>query len=368
MYISENINEFDKIQNIYRNFPTSRLIDISNYITKKYFQSKIYIRGLIEFSNICFNDCKYCGIRLSNRSVNRYELSNEKILSIIEDGYRNGIRTFVLQSGERSYLNSDYNIKKKSSNTPANLKTISLKFIEKVDKLLIEIRRRYSDEVAITLSCGVYERKTYQDWFNLGANRYLLRFETSSGDLYEDLCPGKSFSRRIQALQDLSDIGYEVGSGFLIGLPGETEEITINNLLLCKMLRLDMVGIGPFLAHPETPLAKFPSVDIEQVLKITSLLRILLPESNIPATTATGTLDKLGWEKALSSGANVLMINISPAEMKKEYLLYPGKICIYEDGFKYLSDLKVKLEKIGKQLCFERGDSLTSKRKIGINR
>ncbi|HPC38703.1 MAG TPA: [FeFe] hydrogenase H-cluster radical SAM maturase HydE [Exilispira sp.] len=328
-----NLNK-DYLINWYLSKNTEELIKLADDICRKTYQNKVYLRGLIEFSNICSCDCLYCGIRKSNKNINRYILSNEQIENIISIGIQKGLKTFVLQSGE-------------------NESTIP----DKISSLLHNIRKKYDEEIAITLSCGVYPKEVYKQWKKDGANRYLLRFETSNEKLFEKLCPSKSFSKRIKALEDLKSTGYEVGSGFMVGLPGETIETRIENILFCKEFDFDMVGIGPFLPNKNTPLKDEKPLDIDETIRLTAMLRIFLPFANIPATTAAGTLDPLGREKMLMAGANVLMPNITPTENKKDYLLYPNKICLDEDGIKCLSCLEKRVNSIGKILSFEKGNS-----------
>ncbi len=318
----------------YLNQSTEDLVELGNFICQKIYGNNVFIRGLIEFSNTCSCDCLYCGLRKSNKNVKRYILSNDEIEKIIIKGLSKGFKTFVLQSGENeSYIP------------------------DKISQLLINLRKKIKTDFAITLSCGVYPKQVYKEWKKLGANRYLLRFETSDEDLYSKLCPTKSLKNRLKALEDLKNLGYEVGSGFMVGLPDERLETRLNNLLVCKELELDMIGIGPFIPNSNTPLKDEKTLDIEETIRMAALLRILLPYSNIPATTAAGTLDPLGREKMLAAGANVLMPNITPKENKKEYLLYDNKICIDEDGFQCLGCLDNRVKSIGKQISLEKGNS-----------
>ncbi len=265
-------------------------------------------------------------------------MSNEEIIDTIKKGINIGFKTFVLQSGEDN------------SNLP-----------DKMIDLLKNIRKNISDDIAITLSCGVYPFEVFKEWKKAGATRYLLRFETSDEYLFSKLCPGKSLKDRLTSLENLKTLDYETGSGFMVGLPGETIETRIKNILLSKKLNLDMVGIGPFIPHPDTPLKYVEKLQIEESIRLTALLRIFLPYSNIPATTAAGTIDPLGRERMLMAGANVLMPNITPKIFKKDYLLYPNKICIDEDGWQCISCLNKRVESIGKKISWERGDSLNLK-------
>ncbi|MFN3410817.1 MAG: [FeFe] hydrogenase H-cluster radical SAM maturase HydE [Exilispira sp.] len=329
----------ENLFNWYFNQKTEDLIKYSNYLCEKLYGKIVYLRGLIEFSNICQRDCLYCGIRKSNKNVNRYILTNEQIKNIILDGLSRGFKTFVLQSGENDKI-----------------------IPEKISNLLFEIKnikKSHMDDFAITLSCGVYQKEVYKSWKKYGANRYLLRFETSDEKIFKNLCPGRTLDERLKALDDLKILGYEVGSGFMVGLPGENHRTRINNILLCHHFQFDMVGIGPFIPHSQTPLKDEKPLLIEESIRLTALLRIILPFSNIPATTAAGTLDPFGREKMLCSGANVLMPNITPKERKKDYLLYDGKICINEEGYQCIGCLESRLEKINKNISLDKGDSLS---------
>ncbi|URA09550.1 [FeFe] hydrogenase H-cluster radical SAM maturase HydE [Thermospira aquatica] len=317
--------------------PTETLTKMADEVCRKTYGNKVYLRGLIEFSNECFCDCLYCGIRRSNAKITRYSLTDEEIIETVKRGLQRGFHTFVLQSGENR----------------ADLP-------ERMTKLLFTLRKIAKEDVAFTLSCGVYPREVYREWKKAGAHRYLLRFETSDPRLYASLCPGKTLDRRLQALEDLRQEGYAVGSGFMVGLPGEDARTRFENVLLCRDLRLEMVGIGPFIPHPDTPLGKegHKSLPIEFTVRTTALLRLFLPWANIPATTAAGSLHPRGREMMLEAGANVLMPNITPVEKKKHYLLYANKICLDEDGWECLSCLSLRVASVGKTISFERGESV----------
>ena len=327
------------IIDFYKNNDINQLSYRANNICEQNYGNKIFIRGLLEFSNYCNCDCLYCGIRKSNINVKRYRLTVNEILQIVEKGYSNGIKTFVLQSGEDYYYT-----------------TLIL------THLVAQIKKITNNSAAITLSCGIKSKDEYRQLKKAGTDRYLLRFETSDPDLHHYLRDGISLKRRLVAIDDLKECGYEVGSGYMVGLPDETEDIRINNAILCKKLELDMIGIGPFIPHHGTPLKNNKQHPIELVIKATALIRMLLPEANIPATTAAGSLDHMGREKVLSAGANVLMPNITPENFKKYYLLYPGKICLNESGFECITCLEKKVATIGKTISLERGDSNSKKR------
>jgi biotin synthase len=321
-------------RDLYFSEKTENLAKMANEVCEKTYGKKVFLRGLIEFSNYCKNNCLYCGIRRDNKKVVRYSLSEGEIFSIVKNGIAAGLKTFVLQSGE----------------TPV----YSVKRICK----LVEGIKNIAPDIAITLSCGYFEKDELFMLKNAGTDRYLLRFEVADENLYSYLKNGESLSKRVAMLYNLKELGFETGSGFMVGLPDETDEIMLKNLKLCKDLDLDMVGIGPFIPHPDTPLKNSRLFPIERTVKAVAILRLLLPYSNIPATTASGTIDPLGREKMLAAGANVLMPNITPENVKEHYLLYPNKICINESGFSCLSCLELRVKSVGKYISYERGDSL----------
>jgi biotin synthase len=318
----------------YKSADTESLMARARELCLERHGSGILLRGLIEYSNLCFCDCLYCGIRASNSGVRRYRLDPEEMLAIAVSGYRAGLRSFVLQGGE------------------------DRAFAESALPRAVEMIRRDCPDAAITLSAGILPRESYARLRRSGADRYLLRFETSDPELHRKLRAGVSLGRRLEALGDLSSLGYQLGSGYMVGLPGESEETRIANALLCRDLELDMVGIGPFIPHPDTPLAGSPQSPIELTLRATSLVRLLLPDAHMPATTAAGSLDPTGREKMIEAGANVLMPNITPPEAKRNYLLYPGKICLEEEGEKCIGCLGLRMRSVGRELSFERGDAV----------
>lgn len=327
----------DEAIDLYKN-NRELLFKKSREICNSIYSNKVFLRGLIEISNVCYCDCLYCGIRKSNTEIERYKLNLKEIIEIVKKGYKQGLKTFVLQSGEFAYS------------------------VKELCEIVESIKKVTNNEVAITLSCGLMSKKQYQDLKYAGCDRYLMRFETSNEKLYS-LFRNDSLKKRIDGLVNLKELGFEVGSGFMVGLPDETEEIRIKNALLSYELGLDMIGIGPFIPHKDTPLGNSIQQPIDLTIKMTALLRILLPYSNIPATTAAGTLSKDGREKMLWAGANVLMPNITPQNYKKFYLLYPDKICIDESGFACINCLKARVATIGKEISFERGDSYSYKYK-----
>ncbi|AHF05990.1 biotin synthase [Desulfitobacterium metallireducens DSM 15288] len=299
---------------------------------------EVYLRGLIEFSNVCNRNCSYCGIRRSNKEVERYRLTEEEILACCDEGYQLGYRTFVLQSGEDSYYDDS-----------------------RLVSLIHGIKESYP-EVAVTLSIGERSYESYKHLFQAGADRYLLRHETASETLYQQLHPGMSFQKRRQCLQYLKEIGYQIGAGFMVGLPGQENEDLVKDLIYLQELQPQMVGIGPFLPHPKTPLGGFLSGTVEKTLVLIALTRLLLPESLIPATTALGTLDPRGREKALRAGANVVMPNLSPTEIRGKYELYPNKICTGDEAAECRLCIEHRIEDSGFQVNMGRGDHLEWRR------
>lgn len=324
-----------EVVNFYRTASRDDIIKRANAVCRHFHGDKVFVRGLIEFSNYCVMDCLYCGIRRENENVNRYRLSEEQLLELARQGVREGVKTFVLQGGEDPHFT-----------------------VDKLCRILDGMKEITGDSTAVTLSIGIRSKEDYRRLKAAGADRYLMRFETSDEKLHNYLRGGVTLARRLRALEDLREVGFEVGSGYMVGLPGETEETRINNALLCHKMNFHMVGIGPFIPHPDTPLGKAPQEPIELAIRATALVRMLLPLANMPATTAAGSLDKLGREKMLGAGANVLMPNITPEDFKKDYLLYPGKICLDESGFTCIGCLDARTGLVNKSLSFERGNSL----------
>ncbi len=314
--------------------PLPELIARARACTDQWQGKKVFLRGLIEVSNYCVQNCLYCGIRRDNQNVVRYRMEEEQILSLIREGFQRGFRTFVLQGGEDPQF------------PPIRLARLC--------KKIYSLTR---GEAAITLSFGILPRSGYRLISLEGATRYLLRFETSDPVLHKWLRNGIPLSRRLKALEDIRWAGLEVGSGFMVGLPGETEETRIGNVLLAKELDIDMGGVGPFIPHPDTPLGSSPQVNLEPAIRSTALLRLALPGCNIPATTAAGSLEPRGRERMLEAGANVLMPNLTPQPFKKAYALYPGKICVEESGFECISCLSRRVAELGLELSWEQGDA-----------
>ena len=301
--------------------------------TKKHYSNEIYIRGLIEISNFCKNDCYYCGIRKSNKSCNRYRLTKDEILECCKEGYGLGFRTFVLQGGEDSYY------------TDSTL-----------CEIIREIKADYPD-CAVTLSLGERSKESYQALFDAGADRYLLRHETAVKDHYEKLHPTNlSFEGRMQCLQNLKKIGYQVGCGFMVGSPYQTAEYLAKDLKFIEEFSPHMCGIGPFISHKDTPFKDENSGSAELTVFLLSLIRLIKPTILLPATTALGTLDEKGREKGVLAGANVVMPNLSPVSVRKKYMLYDNKISTGQESAQCVEDLKKRMKEIGYKVVAARGD------------
>ena len=308
------------------------LFDQAHEVRSAQYGNAVFVRGLIELTNFCRKDCAYCGIRRSNRNADRYRLSPETILEACTEGYRLGFRTFVLQGGEDPYLNE-----------------------ERIVEIVGTLRARFPD-CAITLSIGEWPRSSYEKFFRAGADRYLLRHETASEPLYRSIHPDSGFHERRRCLRDLKEIGFQTGAGFMVGIPGQTTADFVQDLLFLKELQPHMVGIGPFIPHKDTPLAGNPAGTVEKTLILLALVRLMLPEVLLPATTALGTIDPFGREKAYRAGANVLMPNLTPPAEKSKYLLYEGKASVDDPPAKCLDALKQKTEAAGFVLDMQVGD------------
>lgn len=309
------------------------LFEKARAVREEHYGKDVYLRGLIEISNYCKNDCLYCGIRKSNKCASRYRLTDEDILSCCEKGHALGYRTFVLQSGEDE------------NDTD-----------ERITSLVSQIRKKYPD-CAITLSIGEKSRESYQKYYDAGANRYLLRHETATKAHYDRLHPHNlSHENRIRCLYDLKDIGFQTGCGFMVGSPYQTTEHLAEDLLFLHKLQPDMVGIGPFIAHKDTPFKNEPSGTLELTLFMLGLTRLLLPSVLLPATTALGSIAENGREQGILAGANVVMPNLSPENVREKYMLYDGKLHTGAEAAECLEALKESMEKIGYRVAMVRGD------------
>lgn len=302
---------------------------------KEHYGKDVYLRGLIEFTNYCKNNCYYCGLRCENSRVTRYRLTEEEILSCCRQGYALGLRTFVLQGGEDPHF------------TP-----------EKIANLVREIKQEFPD-CAVTLSVGEHSRETYKLWREAGADRYLLRHETADADHYCLLHPETmSLAHRKQCLCDLKDLGYQVGAGMMVGSPHQTLEHLAEDLNFLQELRPHMVGIGPFIPQKDTPFGGKAAGSVDMTLYLLSILRLLLPQTLLPATTALGSLQEDGREQGILAGANVCMPNLSPASLREHYAIYDHKLSVGAESAEAIQSLKERLSAIDRQAVCHRGDSL----------
>lgn len=300
---------------------------------RQYYGDKVYVRGLIEFTNYCKNNCYYCGIRAGNSCAERYRLTQEEILSCCAEGYKLGFRTFVLQGGEDPYYTDD-----------------------KICTLVSAIRKQHPD-CAITLSIGEKSRTSYAAYFDAGANRYLLRHETADEAHYAKLHPtSMSLANRKRCLFDLKEIGYQVGSGFMVGSPYQTPENLLSDLRFLQQLAPDMIGIGPYITHEHTPFKDMPNGRLEETLRLLSILRLLFPYALLPATTALGTIAPNGRELGLQAGGNVVMPNLSPVAVRKKYELYANKICTGEEAAQCRGCLEARVRMAGYNIVTDIGD------------
>jgi biotin synthase len=322
-----------------------QLFEKAAQVKEKHVQNKVYFRGLIEFSNRCRKNCLYCGIRRDNARVKRYSLTEEEILEAARFAYENRYGSIVLQSGERGGDG----------------------FTKRIENLLKRIRLLSNGCLRVTLSCGEQSFETYRRWFEAGASRYLLRIESSNPELYKKLHPGDGHHRyenRRKCLDDLKKAGYQVGTGVMIGLPFQTLEDLANDLLFMKQFDIDMVGMGPYIEHPQTPLYEFrdrigsKEVRFQLALKMIAVLRLMMKDINIAAATALQAIDPMGREKGLKAGANVLMPNITPVKYREDYKLYENKPCTDENAESSKSALEKRIVSAGFTIAYDEwGDS-----------
>lgn len=324
----------------FRQLITTMTADDEEYLYKnarevreEYYGKDVYVRGLIEFTNYCRQDCLYCGIRASNRECERYRLTKEQILECADTGYGLGFRTFVLQGGEDMTFSDD-------------------------DMCgIIEALKSKYPECAVTLSVGERERESYERYFKAGADRFLLRHESISPEHYSRLhTDSQNIGIRVRCLRDLKDIGFQTGCGIMIGSPYQTVEHIINDLLFMKEFQPHMVGMGPFIPHAQTPFRDEPAGSLEDTLHLLGIVRLMLPYVLLPATTALGTIVPTGRELGLLAGANVVMPNLSPLDVRKKYLLYDGKISTGSEAAECVDDLRKRVESVGYELVTARGD------------
>lgn len=311
---------------------------LSSYAVKirqRYYSNNIFIRGLIEISNICKNDCLYCGIRKGNKSCERYRLTEEEILECCEAGWNLGFRTFVMQGGEDPYYTD-----------------------EMLCGIIQKIKDKYPD-CAVTLSMGERSRESYQVLYLAGADRYLLRHETADEEHYQKLHPKEmSWEHRMNCLRELKEIGYQVGCGFMVGSPYQTTEHLAKDLKFIETFRPDMCGIGPFIPHDATPFAGEPAGTLELTCYLLSIIRLIYPNVLLPATTALGTIAPNGREKGVLSGANVVMPNLSPASVRRKYELYNNKLSSGAESAQSKEDLTRRMKSIGYEVVIDRGDRI----------
>lgn len=328
-----SLDEYESLISFYDKEVTDLLTNEAKRIREDVYGTTVYIRGLIEISNYCKNDCLYCGIRKSNHSCTRYRLTPQDILECACEGYRLGFRTFVLQGGEDPWFNDD-----------------------RLVDLLHELKSAYPD-CAITLSLGERTYESYQRLFNAGADRYLLRHETVCEDLYSKLHPQTMhLENRLQCLEDLRSIGYAVGCGFMVGAPYQTARDLAHDLKFIEHFKPEMCGIGPFIPHHATPFRAMPAGSVDLTCFLLSLIRIIHPSVLLPATTALGSLDPQGRTKGMLTGANVVMPNLSPLNVRANYELYNNKAHTGTEAAEHLSLLDADMQSIGYHLVIDRGD------------
>lgn len=324
LFVLDNLTDNDK----------EYLIEKSNETRMRTYGDTVYMRGIIEFTNICKRNCIYCGIRRDNKNAERYRLSFEEILECVEIGDRLGYKTYVLQGGEDDYFTDDRMI-----------------------EIIKAIKKKYPNN-AITLSLGERSYESYKKMYEAGADRYLLRHETATKELYESLHPGASFEERIECLKNLKEIGYQVGAGFMIGLPNQTNKDLVNDLRFVKEFEPHMCGIGPFIPHKDTILKDEKAGTVEKTTTILALVRLLLPNVLLPATTSLGSIDPLGREKGIKAGGNVVMPNLSPTSVREKYSLYDGKICTGDEAAECRKCIESRINKAGFRVEITRGDNI----------
>ena len=328
--------ELEEYENliINRNEEAAKILrDLAVETRKKIYGFKVFVRGLIEISNICKNDCLYCGIRRSNKNCERYRLTPEQIIKCSDEGYELGFRTFVLQGGEDNFFSDEI-----------------------LGGIVKEIKSRHSD-CAVTLSMGERSYDSYKFLRTCGADRYLLRHETADKDHYEKIHPSEmSFENRMKCLHKLRELGYQVGCGFMVGSPFQTEKNLAQDLKFIETFKPDMCGIGPFIPHKDTPFKNFNAGTVELTCYLLSIIRLIYPPVLLPATTALGTINPIGRELGILSGANVVMPNLSPVNVRKKYELYDNKICTGEESAQCRECLNNRMKKIGYEIVTDRGD------------
>ena len=325
----EWINLLDSCTDEIREYAAEKARAVAQYV----YGNDVFIRGIVEFSNVCKNDCYYCGIRAGNCNLERYKLTEEDILQCCRAGYRYGFRTFVLQSGEDlSYTTED------------------------ICRIVSRIKSEFPD-CAVTLSIGEKSREDYAAYKEAGADRYLLRHETANKAHYEKLHPGEmSWDNRMRCLRELKELGFQTGCGIMVGSPYQTTECIADDMIFMSEFEPEMIGIGPFLPHKDTPFKDEPKGSYEMTLFLLSLCRLMLPHVLLPATTALGTIRPDGREQGVLAGANVIMPNLSPTEVRDKYMLYDNKICTGDASNKCKDCVEARMQQIGYNVVVDRGD------------
>ncbi|MGL4107651.1 [FeFe] hydrogenase H-cluster radical SAM maturase HydE [Clostridium sp. LP20] len=324
LYLLDNLDEDSK----------KYLIEKSHLTRMASYGDKVYMRGLIEFTNYCVKNCEYCGIRAKNKNADRYRLTVDEILECADIGDRLGYKTYVLQGGEDPYYTDEIMI-----------------------EIITKIKERYPDN-AITLSLGERSYESYEKMFKAGADRYLLRHETASKELYEKLHPNSSFENRRECLRNLRKIGYQIGAGFMVGLPGQCNSDLVNDLRFVKELTPDMCGIGPFIPHKDTTLKDEKAGTLDNTVTILAITRLLLPNVLLPATTALGSINPIGRELGIKAGGNVVMPNLSPTSVREKYSLYNGKICTGDEAAECRMCIEGRINRAGFKIEVSRGDNI----------
>lgn len=307
-----------------------RLYAAADGVRETHLSTDVQLRGLIEFSNICRKNCAYCGLRADNRDAERYRLTPEEIVATARQAEQLGYKTVVLQSGEDMWF------------TSARLAAI-----------IRDIKA--TTDLAITLSAGERDRETYARWREAGADRYLLRIETTDPMLFAAIHPDSDLEARKQCLYTLRELGYQLGTGVMVGLPGQTAETLADDVIWMHELGAEMIGVGPFIPHPDTPLKDAAGGTVEQTLRLVAVLRLVFPNAHLPATTAMGSLHPLGRERALQAGANVVMPNVTPGAMRPKYEIYPGKICLTDDAEHCRGCITGRIRALGRTISTDHG-------------
>lgn len=328
-----SIKEWEQIFSSYKKEDIDQAMELAREIAIKQFGKRIYFRGIVEFSNICKNDCYYCGIRKSNKECSRYRLNLEDILTCCKEGYENGFRTFVLQGGEDGWFTD-----------------------ERMCEIIRSIKKQYPD-CAVTLSLGERSFESYQALKEAGADRYLLRHETADETHYQILHPvQQKLDVRMQCLKDLKTLGYQTGCGIMVGSPGQTPKTLAKDMKFMEEFRPEMIGVGPFLPHKDTPFKEAKKGSVELTLLVLALCRIMLPQVLLPSTTALGTVDADGRKQGVMAGCNVVMPNLSPLSVRKKYMLYDEKAGTDITAAEGIAFLRKQMQEIGYEVVVGRGD------------